>query len=99
MIHRGRRAGHVDDGFPRNLGGLVLSCRGEAARASPEQKARVGSMGRVLAERTAATDRYGAVKETKPSRMEGEKSESADNTDEGGEPTRRDPLEESGRSD
>ena len=63
------------------------------------KKARAGSMGRVLPERSAATDRYGAVKETKPSRMEGEKSESADSTDEGGEPTRRDPLEESGRSD
>lgn len=42
---------------------------------------------------------YGEVKATKPSRMHDEKSESADSTEEGGEPTRRDPLEGSGRSD
>ena len=50
-----------------------------------EQKARAGSMGRVLPERTAETDRYGAVNESKPGRMEGEKSERVDSTDEGGE--------------
>lgn len=44
-------------------------------------------------------DGYGEAKATKPSRMEDEKSESADSTWEGGEPTRRDPLEGSGRSD
>jgi len=32
-------------------------------------------------------DGYGEVKATKPSRMEFEKSESADSTDESGEPT------------
>lgn len=42
---------------------------------------------------------YGEVKATKPNRRESEKSESADSTAEGGEPTRRDPLEGSGRSD
>lgn len=44
-------------------------------------------------------DGYGEVKETKPKRMENEKSEFADSTDEGGEPTQRDPLEGSGRSE
>jgi len=44
-------------------------------------------------------DGYGKAKETKLSRMGDEKSESADSTDEGGEPTQRDPLEGSGRSD
>ena len=44
-------------------------------------------------------DGYGEVKETKPSRMEFEKSESADSTDESGEPTQWDPEEGSGGSD
>lgn len=44
-------------------------------------------------------DGYGEVKETKPNRKRDEKSESADSTDEGGEPSQRDPLEGSGRSD
>lgn len=42
---------------------------------------------------------YGEVKATKPKRRESEKSESADSTAEGGEPTQWDPLEGSGRSD
>jgi len=44
-------------------------------------------------------DGYGEVKATKPSRMGFEKSESADSTDESGEPARWDPVEGSGRSD
>lgn len=75
----------------------LLSWQGDAGVA--EQKVRAGSNGCALPERTAATDGYGAMKETKSSRMEGETSESADSTAEGGEPTRRDPLEGSGRSD
>lgn len=75
----------------------LLSWQGGAGVV--EQKVRAGSNGRALPERTAATDGYGAMKETKSSRMEFETSESADSTAEGGEPTRRDPLEGSGRSD
>ena len=42
---------------------------------------------------------YGEAKATKLSWMEFEKSESADSTDESGEPTQRDPVEGSGRLD
>lgn len=42
---------------------------------------------------------YGEAKATKLSRMEFEKSESADSTGESGEPTQWDPVEGSGRSD
>ncbi len=71
----------------------------EAAARAPLEKWSGPAAGPRQPERSAATDGYGAVKATKPSWMGSERSESADSTGEGGEPSRRDPLEGSGRSD
>jgi hypothetical protein len=71
----------------------------KAARASLEKRSGLAEGHRDLLERTAMDSGYGEVKATKPSWMEFEKSESADSTGEGGEPTRWDPVEGSGRSE
>ena len=70
-----------------------------AARAPLEKWSRPAETAALCRSERSSNDGYGAVKATKPSRMEGETSESADGTGEGGEPTRRDPLEGSGRPD
>jgi hypothetical protein len=52
-----------------------------------------------LRERTRTQRWYGEAKATKRRGMEGEESESADSTEEAGEPASRDPVEGSGRPD
>lgn len=61
-----------------------------------KKRSRPAPRHRAVLERTAIDDGYAEVKETKPKRKGDEKSETADSTAEGGEPTRRDPLEGSG---
>ncbi len=61
-----------------------------------KKRSRPAQRHRAVLERIAIDDGYAEVKATKPKRMGYEKSETADSTDEGGEPTRRDPLEGSG---
>jgi len=59
----------------------------EAVRASLKKRSWPAQRHRAVLERTAMDNGYGEVKATKPSRMHDEKSESADSTDEIGEPT------------
>ena len=60
---------------------------GVAARAPLKKWSGLAGKHRDLPERMAIDDGYGKAKATKLSRMEFEKSESADSTDESGEPT------------
>jgi len=92
----GSKSGACWQGFPRNLGGLVPSRRGKRCGHRLKKRSRPAQRHRAVLERTAIDDGYAEVKATKPKRMGSEKSETADSTDEGGEPTRRDPLEGSG---